>query len=134
MTDPLLDVQGAALALLRTAPALTAIVGERVFITVPEGAAIPYVSFGPADAVDADAECIEALEVTFQIDAWSRSGGGSEAKQAGHAVRKALHGAELALADNAAVLCEHRATRVIREPDGITAHVALTFRVIVEIP
>ncbi|WP_296584227.1 DUF3168 domain-containing protein [Xanthobacter sp.] len=134
MTDPILEVQAAAAALLRASSTLAEIVGERVFLTVPEDAAMPYVSFGPADAVGDDAECIDGLEITFQIDAWSRSGGGSEAKRAGHAARKALHQTELALSENAAVLCEHRTTRVIPDPDGKTVHVALTFRAIVEVP
>ena len=133
MADPLLEVQAAVHALLTSDAALAQLVDDRVYVTVPKGASFPYVSFGPSDATADDAECIDGLEITFQIDAWSRSGGASEAKQIGGAVRKALHRAELSLDENSAVLCEHRTTRALVDPDGLTTHVALTFRAIVEV-
>jgi len=133
MADALLEVQGAVHAMLRADTALATLVAARIYVTVPESPAFPYVSFGPADAASEDAECIDGLEITFQIDVWSRSGGGTDAKQIGGVVRKALHGADVVLADNAAVLCEHRTSRAIRDPDGLTAHVALTFTAFVEV-
>lgn len=131
--DPIIEVQSAVKAMLLADVMLAGLVASRVFVTVPAGADFPYVSFGPVDASQDDAEEIEGLELTFQLDAWSRSGGTSEAKRIGGAVRKALHGAELDLPENAAVLCEHRTTRVFRDPDGITFHVAMTFTAIVEV-
>lgn len=131
--DPLIEVQNAVKTLLLADPALAALVAGRIFVSVPAGADLPYVSFGPVDASEEDAEGIDGLEVTFQVDAWSRSGGASEAKRIGGAVRKALHHVDLDLTENAAVFCEHRTTRALRDPDGSTFHVAVTFRAIVEI-
>ena len=136
MTDTILEIQGAVVARLKADSAVAAIVGAKVYDPVPAEAAVPYISIGPSYAVSEDAECIDADEISFQIDCWSGdsgSGGGSfaQVRRTADAVRRALK-ADLTIADNALVLFEHRQTRVFRDPDGITNHAAVTFTAIVE--
>lgn len=81
-----------------------------------------YISFGPADVVEDDADCIIGGEHTFQIDCWSRQVGMVHAKRMVDAVKAALHEQELSLAQNALVDLRVTMRRVVPDPDGLTSH------------
>jgi hypothetical protein len=130
--DADLELQGLIVATLKASAGLAALVGDRIYDTVPQGAQFPYVSFGPSDSLSDDADCIEGLAVSQQLDAWSRAVGFPEVKQISDAVRAALHDKNLALTVNALVFLEHRQTRVFRDPDGLTNHAAIAFEASVE--
>ncbi|GCA51789.1 hypothetical protein KGO5_04246 [Sinorhizobium sp. KGO-5] len=93
-----------------------------------------YISFGPIDSVEDDAECITGLEVTAQIDVWSRAVGFVECKRLVDLVRKALHRRSLALTENALVDTWVELTRVFRDPDGQTSHGVVQVRAMIEEP
>jgi hypothetical protein len=107
----------------------------RVFDKVPAapyGDKTAYISLGPVDASEDDADCIVGARITTQIDIWSKADGMLEAKQLTNLVRKALHHKSLALADNA--LCDTHVElwRVFADPaDGIT-HGVVTVTAMVE--
>lgn len=128
--DPSLELQGRVVSVLKAA----GIAGARIYDSVPEKPIFPYVSIGPWTSTSDNADCVPADEITAQIDVWSRQPGFVEAKQIAHAVRKALADADMALSSNALVLFEHRITRVFRDPDGLTAHGAITFTALIEEP
>lgn len=133
MADPSLELQGAIVARLKDVSAgVTALVGQRIYDPVPAVPTFPYISLGPDDAISDDAECITGFEITVQIDAWSRQPGFKEVKTIADAVRVALHDYAFTLSANAAVLFEHRITRNLRDPDGLTSHSAMTFTGFVE--
>lgn len=134
MTSPTLELQGAIVTRLKAQPAVTALIGQRIYDDVPAQPVFPYVSFGPSDELTEDAECIEGFEISMQIDVWSRSVGFPEARQIADAVRQALHGYEFNLTSNALVTFQHRITRMFRDPDGLTNHAALTFAGFAEQP
>ncbi|BAL76003.1 DUF3168 domain-containing protein [Bradyrhizobium cosmicum] len=134
MTSPSLELQGAVVARLKAYPGLAALVEARVFDRVPEKAELPYLSWGPEQAISDDAEGITGFDVTIQIDAWSRKVGLPEVKRIAEQVRLALTEQELALDDNALVLVEHRQTRILPEPDGLTSHAAIEFAAFIEQP
>lgn len=134
MTSPSLELQGAIVARLKATGAVTSIAGSRIYDAVPAGATFPYVSFGPSDELQDDADCITGFEVTMQLDCWSRAGGFVELRRLADAVRAAVHGYEFTLSANALVNFEHRVTRMFRDPDGITSHAAMTFTALVEQP
>lgn len=127
-----LEIQGAIVARLKADAAVTALIGARVYDSVPANATFPYVSIGPVDSVEADAECITGLEVAQQIDCWSRANGFPEVKKIVDAVRAALHRYDLPLGTNALVFFEHRSSRITRDPDGITSHGIVGFEAAVE--
>lgn len=134
MTSPTLELQGAVAARLKAQSAMAALVSQRVYDVVPADPVFPYISFGPSDEVTVDAECIEGIEVSLQIDAWSRAPGFPEVRKIADAVRRTIHRHEFNLPDNALVLFEHRVTRMFRDPDGLTSHAAMTFTAFVEQP
>lgn len=113
---------------------LTALIGSRVYDNVPANAAFPYVSMGPEQVLQDDADCIESFEISFQIDAWSQAVGFPEVKRVAEEVRVSLHDYELPLVDNALITLTHRQTRIFRDPDGLTNHAALEFIAMIEQP
>lgn len=134
MADPDLELQGEIVKKLKADPAVTALVGARIYDAVPSNAAFPYVSYGPSDLVTDDAECIKAFSGFHQLDAWSRGTGYPEVKKIAEAVRRALHDASLALPSNALVFLEHRSTRYVRDPDGLTSHAVIQLETVIEYP
>lgn len=130
--SPVLELQGAVVAALKSYAPLTAIVGARIYDEVPTSAAFPYVSLGPTNEVQVDADCIAASEITIQIDVWSRANGAPESLRIAHEVSLAL--ADLSLTINALSSIEHRNTRRFRDPDGITNHAVVEMAAVVEQP
>ncbi|MET3602035.1 DUF3168 domain-containing protein [Martelella mangrovi] len=137
--DPNYELSRAVIAALKTAPDVTRFTGTRIFDRVPADPkpAFPYISMGPSDSLPDDADCIDGEEISIQIDCWSQGAGeafgSAEVKKLAGAVKRSFHDAGLGLADNALLSLHHRATRIMREPDGITNHAALSFTAFVEI-
>lgn len=102
--------------------------------TAPFGTKTAYISFGPTDSSEDDADCISGQTVTMQIDVWSRAVGSLEAKTLTDLVRRALHRKSLELSDNALADTNVEATRVFRDPDGITTHGVVTVTALIEEP
>lgn len=134
MTSPTLELRPAIIARLAAVSAVTALIGTRVYDRVPAKPVFPYVSFGPADEISADADCIRGFDISLQIDCWSRKVGDPEVSRMADAVRAALDRYEFILTDNAFIEIRHRITRIFRDPDGITEHAAMTFEGMVEQP
>ena len=121
-TSPDLELQGVIVSVLKSDPDMISLVQGRIYDRVPETRQFPYVSYGPSDDFEDDADCIEGSNLTVQLDAWSREVGFPEAKRICNAMRNALHNRDLQLTDNALVLIECRGVRVMRDPDGLTSH------------
>ena len=130
--SPLLELVGAIVPRLKGDGAVSALVAERILDRVPLSAVFPYASFGSAWEIQDDAECIGGVEIGFRIDVWSRAVGLAETSRIANAVRRALHNAEMNLAENALVMIEHRRTDTMRDPDGLTTHAALEFMAVIE--
>jgi hypothetical protein len=132
--DCTLELQGAILAHLKADPAVSALVNGRIYDTVPPETQFPYISFGPVDDNEEDADCIYSSMVYQQIDVWSRDVGYPEVKRIAGAVRAALHDkeVELALTENALADIRHRQTTTVRDPDGLTNHSIMGFEALIE--
>lgn len=136
--DPVYELKAAIIARLKADAIVAAFVGNRVYDRPPVGTvASPYISMGPWDATQDDAECIEGLEITGQIDVWSwganEAFGSAEASKLSGAVRRALHEAELVLGVNALATLTHRITRYQRESDGATNRAIVSITASVEV-
>ena len=129
-----LEVQGEVITRLKAFPALAALVNGRIYDQPSEVPTFPYVSWGPDQSVEQDADCLISFEMSIQIDAWSRAVGYPEVKEIAEAVREALHDYELPLVENALVSLQHRQTRNLRDPDGLTSHAVIEFTALVEQP
>jgi len=144
MTSPTFELVATALARLRAAPAVMAFVGAKIYDRVPEkqdgtpNVTSPYISFGPVSGSPDDADCSDAVEVTFQVDVWSwgngEAYGSAECHKISDAVRRTLHNAEFALSANALVTLTCELFRILRDPDGVTNHGVVQFTAVVETP
>lgn len=109
------------------------LVADRVYDRPPETRVFPYVSFGPSDLVEDDAQCIIGRIETIQIDCWSRyQGGFREVKTLADAVKNALHHYAGEMGVNALVEMQVVAMRFFRDPDGLTSHGVVTVQAVVE--
>jgi hypothetical protein len=136
MTSPAFEVQAKVVQTLKANAALMLLIND-VYDTVaatPWGAKLAYVSLGPMDALIDDADCIDSETHSMQIDVWTRDGGKAKCKRAVDAVKNALHNADLTLADNALAEINLERYAILDDPDGLTKHGVLQFRVAVEIP
>ena len=136
MTSPAFEVQAKVVQTLKANAPLMALVND-VYDTVgasPWGAKLAYVSLGPMDALIDDADCIDGEVHSMQIDVWSRAVGGKGiCKKIVDAVKRALHNADIELTDNALVEINLELYRILDDPDGLTKHGVLQFRVAVEV-
>lgn len=134
MASPSLEIQGAIVARLKATAAVTALVGTRVYDSVPAGATFPYITLGEGDETSDDVDCVNGFEISLDIDVWSGSPGFPEAKRISNEIRNALKDPPLSISDNALVYFNHRQTRTFRDPDGVTSHAVLTFEAFAEQP
>jgi hypothetical protein len=123
MADPALALQGYQVQTLRGATS----VGTRVYDTVPDAAAFPYISLGEAQVLGEDNDCNDASEVVTQVHVWSRKKGFPEAKQIAGEVRAALAGTPV-LEGFAVPVAEFVRTEYMNDPDGLTRHAVVEFR------
>lgn len=92
---------------------------------------MPYIVLGPSYWVSADAECIEAREVTLQIDAYDEATNKGRLEDLTDDIATALRGwsDEVALTMHP---LEIEAVRVTDDPDGVSVHGMVTVRAMVE--
>lgn len=141
MDPAVLELQGAIVSRLKADSAIVAIVGSRVFDHVPRDpgtgeilAQYPLVAIGATDELTDVVDCIDVIDLSIDVDCWSRAPGFPEVRRLAHAVRMALHEAEITMSQNALVLIQHRQTRTFRDEDGLTSHAVLTFEAALEQP
>lgn len=132
MTVSSVELQGAIHALLKADTDVDAMVSGRVYDRIPKGVAFPYISYADVSSNPYDSSCVVAEEFIFTLDVWSRSVGSIEAKEIAGRVKKALHNADLSLVQNAAGQLVFRGQVSQDDPDGLTSHVSLTFKCIIQ--
>ena len=132
MPSPSDELQLAIINALIADPAVSAIVGDRVYDARPT--AYPCVTFGPGDCQPDDAECITGRVETVQLDCWTTDTNGrlGPARILTNAVKAALHHAELELETHALVQITVPSVRVFQEPDDITVHGVVTVEALIE--
>lgn len=133
----------AMLNALRSEPAVTSLVGNRI-VDRPQGrdgkpaAGYPYISVGPSTGLPADADCIVAEELSLQLDVWTwgadSSFASSQCRELASAIKRVLHEAEFDLTDNALVTLTWELTRILDDPNPAIRHGAVQFTAIVETP
>ena len=102
--------------------------------TSPWGGKNAYVSRGPSYWNDDGAECIDGLEITLQIDVWSKINNTWAVDEIVEIVRKALHEHELPFVDNALVELRVEICRITDDPDPLVTHGMVQVVALVEIP
>jgi len=133
MPTAVLALQQAVYASLIANTDLTDLLGgPHVFDGAPEGAAFPYVTFGPASARDWSTGTDGGDELTLTLHVWSRSAGRREATLVMAALQTALHQADLDLDGHRLVSLRNDISEVRREADGETWHGEARFRALTE--
>lgn len=132
MSDPSYALQVALVAALKAAGVLPVVVGGRVYDSVPPGATFPYVTLGDCQVLPDKAECVDGVEVSVQVDAWSRAVGYGEAKTIGAAIVAALDDRPLTVDGFNVTVFELESARYLRDPDGLSRHGVITFRGLLE--
>lgn len=136
--DASYELQRAIIARIKGDTAVAELIEARVFDRVPRDANgkitadFPYVSWGPEQDIPESYDCIDGSEIALQLDVWSRDPGYMEAKRIADRIKRALDNADIQLAENALVYLVYDGRNVLRDPDGVTSHVAIRFRAGVE--
>lgn len=133
ISSPQAEIQKLIYDTLSASTALAPLV-EGIYDMVPPdpwGTVQGYVSFGPTQVVNDDAECLVNQDHYIQIDCWSRQHS-VHCKRMVDTVAAALNNAPLALSDNGLIGITVENRQVLRDPDGLTAHGILSVKVMVE--
>lgn len=112
--------------------ALYGLIGGRVYDRRPPDSTFPLITIGPAQTLADKYDCVDGSEVFLQIDVWSRRPGFPECKGIVSAVHDLLDEYDLTVTGQRLITCERESVVYIRDPDGLTSHAALTYRVVTE--
>jgi hypothetical protein len=134
MLDPSVQLHAAIVAALKAVGALPDVVGARVYDDPPTVPTFPYVTLGDCQVLPDKAACYDGTECYPIIDVWSRNPGYGEAKAIAAAVIAKLDDqtANIAMDGFAAVVFERHDYRTLRDPDGLTRRVNMTFRALIQ--
>lgn len=142
---PSFDLQAAIATALRGDAELRALTGAtpaRFYDEVPGEAVFPYGNLGDEQENPDLADCLDGAEVFVTLHFWARNNGVTAArpmvkKLVGRAMTVLLDGFEA----GTLTLTSHRlvdftlgspSLRILRDPDGLTAHGVLSFRALTE--
>src|SRR5262245_21836257 len=106
MSDPSFELYAAIINRLLADSAVQAMVGSRVYYTVPKTPTFPYISLGDNQILPDKADCIDGTEIFWQIDGWSRDASYPEEFQSSKAVVAALDEVPLTVTNYANIICE----------------------------
>jgi len=134
MASPRYQLQKAIVQRLKADGQVSGFVQGRIYDDVPADGEVefPYISIGAVAIRSRQADCFDLVEVTFQLDVWSRASGMEELSEIAEAVRAALHDADLQLESHLLVYLNHEQTHELYDPDGMTTHAALSFEATIE--
>jgi len=132
MSDPSLELQTAIVGKLKNDPGVQAVVGQRVYDEVPNNPTFPYISLGDNQVLPDKADCIDGTEIFWQIDGWARDPTFPMAKKISKAVIAAMDDQDISVTGYAVIVCELNTTNYLHDPDGITRHVAINFRFLIQ--
>lgn len=122
------QLQKAIFGALTAAPALA---GGNVFDRVPESDPFPRITIGDEQVLDDGNSCAEGWEVYPDVHVWSRKPGKVEAKHlAAEVVNRVL--AIDTVEEFTVLSVALESYNALDDPDGLTAHVAVTFRVLLD--
>lgn len=132
MSDPSLELQATIVGALKADPGVQAVVAQRVYDEVPPNPTFPYISLGDNQVLPDKAECIDGTEIFWQIDGWARDPTFPVPKKLSKAIVAALDDKEIVVSGYSVIVCELNTVNYLRDPDGITRHVAVSFRFLIQ--
>lgn len=106
--------------------------GVDVYDDVPQGATFPYVVIGEDDSIPFDTDDSTGFDTELTIHVWSRYSGMKEVKDIMSDVYSTLNRRELSVSGAHVVDCIFQHQDVLLDPDGITRHGIIRFRLTTE--
>ena len=124
------NTQVAVVERLKSYEPLCEFVGEQVYDDVPQGTKFPYVVVGEGDSVSYDDDCNTGADSDVTIHVWSRYPGRKEAKQILQTIYDALNRYGLVIEGSNTILLEAEYQETFLDPDGLTRHGVIRFRLL----
>mgnify|MGYP001222844618 CR=1 FL=1 len=112
------------------APLMARVTG--VLDDVPEGQPFPYVTLGEWTEIPVLAFGEDGSETTLTLHVWSRYRGWKECNEIVALLNEALDDAELEVEGYRTVLVVYDSATAIRDTDGVTRHMVVRYRLILE--
>lgn len=109
---------------------LSAGLDQPVYDYVPPDAALPYCEVGDDLVTDLSDKTNDLRAVLLTVHCWSAARGRKEVREMAEAVRDLLHDVDLGL-DGVTAICRAVQSQTFRDPDGMTHHGTVEFRILV---
>lgn len=103
-----------------------------VFDDVPQGSPMPYVVIGEGDSEPFDTDDSLGLETDVTIHVWSEYSGRKQVKEIMAQIYGALHRYELVIEGMHTIDCIFEYQDSFLDPDGVTRHGVIRFRLTTE--
>lgn len=133
LASALLPVQRAIFAALTADATLPGkVVG--IFDQVPDGTGFPYIVIGEATEALADTQDHDGRDITCTLHVWSQAKGFTECLSLAQDLNRILHHQILPLVGASWIYCSCELLEPMHDPDGITRHAVLQYRLFVQIP
>jgi hypothetical protein len=107
-------------------------IGYPTYDHVPQESEFPYIVIGDDTSIPWDTDDSIGSETTCTIHVWSRHRGRKEVKEIMRTLYEALHRAEFPIIGGALVECQAEFQESLLDPDGLTRHGVIRFRLTVD--
>lgn len=131
MATALGEIQKSVYAALTGDAALMTLIAG-VFDGPPDGQAFPYITLGEATEAPADTFAGRGNEATLTLHIWSQASSFGQALGILTRMNQVLDRAALVVTGFVTVMCVYEFSQTVRDPDGVTRHVPVRYRVLVE--
>lgn len=101
-----------------------------VYDDVPQNAAFPYIVIGDDTSIAFDDDCGTGFESTITLHVWSIYSGRKEVKDIMGAIYTCLHRQKLNITGGYAVTMNFEYQDTLLDPDGVTRHGIIRFRLL----
>lgn len=125
------EIQKAVFAALTADAALSALI-TGIFDEVPESQPFPYVVVGEATSYTQDTFANRVRSNTLYIHIWSRYKGNEEVLNIQDNVDRILDRSNLVMNGWVTIMCFSEFAETVKDPDGITRHALVRYRIEVE--
>ncbi len=103
-----------------------------IYDHVPQKTDYPYVNIGEDTGVQWDTGTSHGVESTLTIHVWSRKRGRKQCKEIMQIIYNILHEGTLDIVGMKSVLCYWDFSETMLDPDGLTRHGVMRFRILAE--
>lgn len=108
------------------------VAGVTVHDHVPPGTQCPYIAIGEDTAIDRGDKTNPGQETTITLHIWSEYRGRREVKQIMAAIYDALHERDLTVSGQNVVLLRFDFSETFLDPDGLTMHGVVRYRIVTQ--